>query len=307
MSGQQERHPTIISEKDSEPSAQAATTRFEREADSIERVFATLSMPVRVQGCQAQSDRVRYHLSPQSADFDTQVGDVLDHLAAALGSPSVRFARESSGPALDVESRISDSLPLLPLLDLLGEFQPLHLPLGMTTQGNPLVIDLSNPTSWHLLATGEADAGKSELMRTVAIAMALNSPPAAVRFLGIDATGRELALLEALPHRMADLALEPAYATELLDWLAAEIARRRLLAASPYQLFLFVDDLQWLCGSAIERIQERIHYLLAAGPSAGVHLIAAARSVNGEVDLDAEEGQHLLHAQAGGHRQSHGP
>ncbi len=296
MSRQQELSPAVMVQHH-KPAPGTVITRFEREADSIERVFATLAVPLRVQGGEMNGDRVRYHLSPGSVGLDAQVEGVLGQLAAVLGSPSVRLAREPSGLALEVERSSSDTLALLPLLDLLGKLQPLHLPLGMTTRGTPLVLNLGSAASWHLLATGTAAGGKSELLRSVAVGLALNSPPAEVQILGIDATGQELALLEAIPHGMTDIALERAYAAELIDWLAAETARRRLLGARRPHLFLFVDDLQWLEAAGVEDFQERFRWLLEAGPQTGVHLIAAARSLKGEACLDPDRTKQLVHAQ----------
>src|SRR3972149_3825812 len=133
---------------------------------------------------------------------------------------------QGRGLPLKVQHPSRENLRLLPRLDLLGEWPPLHLALGMGVDGRPLVIDIASPSSWHLLAAGEAASGKSELLRSALIALALGTAPLEGRWLGLDLSGRQLALLEAVPHALCELACEPRFADELLDWAVAQLPER---------------------------------------------------------------------------------
>ena len=80
------------------------------------------------------------------------------------------------------------------------------------------------PALW--LACGPRGGGKSSFLRTAALELALQFPPDRLRLAGIDPMGRELAVLESLPHMHLDLATNMSHAESILEWLAEEAAWR---------------------------------------------------------------------------------
>ncbi len=62
-----------------------------------------------------------------------------------------------------------------------------------------LTLDLSGPGG-HLAVVGAPQTGKSTLLRTLALALALSHTPAEVQLYGVDLGGGTLAVLEGLPH-----------------------------------------------------------------------------------------------------------
>jgi hypothetical protein len=246
---------------------------LEQEADSIERVLAALSLPIRVRGGQVREGRVRFRLSEQAIGLQRELEGALGAVAAALGSPQVGLARQGEGLSLEVQPAAERSLRLLPLLDLLGELPPLHLVLGMDQDGRPMVLDLASPSSWHLLVVGESGSGKSALLRSALIALALGAPPLEVRVLGIDLSGRELSPLEALPHALCELASEPRFARELLDWAVAQSQQDPSASSPRAHLVLWVDDLGSLAAAGIGGASSSLRFLLRGGPSAQLHLM----------------------------------
>jgi DNA segregation ATPase FtsK/SpoIIIE-like protein len=250
---------------------------LEHEADSIERVLGALSIPVRVRGGQVREGRVRFRLSEQAGGMQPQLKSALDAVAAALGTPQVELAREGSGLALEVHPAGEQALRLLPLLDLLRGQPPLHAALGMDLDGRPLVVDLAGPSSWHLLVVGAAGTGKSELLRSALIALALGTPPLEMRILGIDLTGRELSPLEALPHALCELATEPRFARELLDWAVAQVRSPSGDSSTRPHLMVWVDDVGSLASAGLSDAVASLRLLLQHGPAADVHLMLAGR------------------------------
>ena len=270
---------------------------FEQEADSIERVLAALSLPIRVRGGQIREGRVRFRLSEQASGMQPELKAALSAVAAALGAPQVGLEQHGSRLALEVQQSRGEDLQLLPLLDLLGELPPLHLALGMGMDGRPLVIDIASPSSWHLLAAGEAASGKSELLRSALIALALGTAPLEARMLGIDLSGRQLALLEAVPHALCELASEPRFADELLDWAVAQVRQRGASHRPQPHLVLWVDDLGSLASAGLNGVAARLRTLLKHGPAANVHLMAAGSPEQVQPLLDASR-DGAVHAQA---------
>lgn len=124
---------------------------------------------------------------------------------------------------------------------------PLRLPIGCDDDGLPVVLDLQESASGgdgpHGLIVGATGSGKSELLRTLLIAAAHQSPPEELAFLLVDYKGgAAFAELGRLPHTaglLTNLTADPQGVTRFCASLRAELRRRQraLLAAG-------VDDIR---------------------------------------------------------------
>ncbi len=167
---------------------------------------------------------------------------------------------------------------LLCLLDALGALPELTAVSGVDEAGSPVLLPLRSRYVWNLQVTGPASSGKSEWLRSLAVSLALTSTPERLQIAGIDLGGRELAVLESLPHAVADLATSLDAAHALLVRMNSEMDRRRRGAAPKLELALVVDDLGWAhrsegisCGALLGR-------LWAHGWESGIHVLAAGQS-----------------------------
>jgi DNA segregation ATPase FtsK/SpoIIIE-like protein len=249
-----------------------------QQADRIERALSSMALPAKVQGGRVGERWVRYHLTPVSGTQSHQVTQAADAIADAIGVMEVRVAKEPRGLSVEVPVQQGVELRLLPLLHALPNLAPLTAVVGMMTTGSPLLFNLNRRSTWNLLVTGAGGSGKSELIRSLMISLALTSRRSQVNFLGIDMGGRELAVLEALPHALTDLATEPGFARELILWLGLEIERRLATGIEQPHLVLVIDDLDWL---EREQDAEALSALIRIGRqgiAAGVHYLAACRS-----------------------------
>lgn len=201
---------------------------------------------------------VRYHLTPTGTT-------PAQRLRGAAGMVSVEVPLVEPG------------LRLLPLIRSLTGLRPLTAVVGLTADGQPLLLPLDRRPTWHLLAVGSAGTGKSELLRTLALSLAMTARPAQLRMLGVDIGGHELAVLESLPHLAADLATEPGAAARLLAWLARQADRRLAGRSQGPEWVLVLDDLSWLVTPEESIACAELHLLLTRGPDAGVHVVAARR------------------------------
>ena len=148
----------------------------------------------------------------------------------------------------------------------------------------------------HLMAAGAPRSGRSQLLRTIAAALALAHGCADVHLYGIDCGNGALLPLTGLPHCGAVVSRsETERATRLLSRLAAELSRRQeLLAAAGFasiteqrttapeaarlpHLFLLLDRWEGFTTTLGEHdggsLTEIITRILTEGASAGVHLI----------------------------------
>ncbi len=247
---------------------------LDRQADQIEATLSSLAVPARVEGGVVKEDRVQYHLSPAVGTQKEDLLRVADRFADGIGVDDLRVDQASEGFTVEVPFQRAAGLRLLPLLHAMGSLDPMSAAIGMTEDGQPLVLDFNLPGTWHVLITAPAGAGKSELLRTMLVSLALTTRNSQVRFMGIDLSGRELSLIEALPHALTDLATSPEYAAELLVWLSEEVDRRVMASFDRPHLMLFIDDLIDLLHTLGSESVQTIKHILARGAEAGVHLVA---------------------------------
>ncbi|MGH2627565.1 MAG: FtsK/SpoIIIE domain-containing protein, partial [Anaerolineales bacterium] len=113
-------------------------------------------------------------------------------------------------------------MPLLELEEALGSRAGLSPVVGVGDDGRPVLLDLSSRETSHALVQAPDGWGKSTLLRTVVGSLCLRARPWQVGLVGVDLSGRELSILEALPHRIAPLACDVSEAAGLLAWLEEE-------------------------------------------------------------------------------------
>lgn len=249
---------------------------FNRRAKMIEKALCSLHLPARVQGGQISASGIRYHLTPLTGFQAQQVYDIADKLAQAVGAYYVRVAEEGRGLMLDLPLNDEQDLLLLQVLKDHGNLLPLTAIVGLSTKGDPFCLNFCQENSWHLFAHGSSGTGKSELLRTVIVSTALNSRLSLVQFLGIDLSGRELTLIEGLPHGLADVACDPIYAQEMLQWLLELIERRNVNRIRSPHIILAIDGVD-LLGKSNERTHDLLKKIAHLGLKTGVHLFLTSR------------------------------
>jgi DNA segregation ATPase FtsK/SpoIIIE-like protein len=251
---------------------------LDQQADSIERALSSLDLPARVQGGQVGSHWVRYNLTPVSGTRADKVLQVAEQVAEAMGISGLRIAERSQGLTIDVPLQQGSELRLLPLLHSLPGLSASTAVVGMSIEGKPLLLNLSRPSTWNLLVYAPKGYGKSELIRTLMMSFALTSRRSQMSMLGIDIGGKELAVLESLPHALTDLATEPRFAEELLTWLSEEADRRLASGVASPHLVLLIDDLGWLTDRREENALAALKRIAHVGVEVGVHFLAAAQA-----------------------------
>lgn len=149
------------------------------------------------------------------------------------------------------DTPMSTELGLADLLDLGDpyEFDPadtweprpnrdrLRVKLGIQADGVPIEIDLKEPAQDgmgpHGLLIGATGSGKSELLRTLVLALAVTHPPSSLNFALVDFKGgATFTRLDTLPHTSAvitNLADELHLVDRMTDAINGELIRRQEL------------------------------------------------------------------------------
>jgi S-DNA-T family DNA segregation ATPase FtsK/SpoIIIE len=190
-------------------------------------------------------------LTSETIDGETELGDA-DEFGAA---PAEALARQLAPLRLTAgivgEQPLSAELGLAELLDL-GDpfsFDPtttwiqrpnrdrLRLRFGIRPDGTPVEIDLKESAQDgmgpHGLLIGATGSGKSELLRTLVLGLAVTHPPRSLNFALVDFKGgATFTRLDNLPHTSAvitNLADELHLVDRMTDALNGELLRRQEL------------------------------------------------------------------------------
>lgn len=249
---------------------------FDHQADRIEKVLSALDLPTRVQGGQVGQDRIRYHLAPVSNTLVHQVSAMSGKLAEAMGVYKVYVDEEEDGLVLDLLIEDDAHLRLIPLIMESANPLPVTSIVGISTQGKPLLINFRRSESWHLGIFTPYKTGKSELLRTLIFSLALCNRPSQLQFLGIDFSGKELSVIDALPHLLTQVANDQMHAEEIIQWVVEEIYDRKTKRVIYPDIFLVIDQLETVMDHS-DLLQKNLPFILHEGPLAGVHLMIASK------------------------------
>ncbi|MCF4120094.1 hypothetical protein L1785_03800 [Antribacter sp. KLBMP9083] len=173
------------------------------------------------------------------------------------------------------------------------------VPLGVGTDGAPVSIDLVADGP-HLLVAGTTGSGKSELLQSLILGLALGRSPADLALVLVDFKGGAgLGACGALPHvvgRVTDL--EAGLAARALAGLSAELRRRkatlarhgvadveRLPAGVLPRLVVVIDEFRALADDVPDFVPGLLR-VAAQGRSLGVHLVLATQRPAGAVGAD---------------------
>ncbi|WP_277209644.1 FtsK/SpoIIIE domain-containing protein [Isoptericola croceus] len=197
---------------------------------------------------------------------------------------------------------------VVPLADLLDGTDPAErwatatgwqVPLGRDAAGTPVTLDLVADGP-HLLVAGTTGSGKSELLQSLVLGLALSRSPADLALALVDFKGgASFGRCADLPHVVGQVTdLEPGLAGRALAGLRAELHRReRVLAerraaslddAPPGtlpRLVVVIDEFRALADDLPDFLPGLLR-IAAQGRSLGVHLVLATQRPSGAVSTD---------------------
>ena len=250
---------------------------LEFQSDRIERVLASHRVPVRVQGGTVTPRWIRFNFTPTLGAKIASIRNLTEELALALGAADVRLTREGESLALEVPRADAEPVRFLPLLRNLPALPPFTACLGLAEDGRPLLIRLPSPDVAHILVAGATGSGKTELMRTIIVSLAITYRPAQLQLALIDPKGRGFAPLARFRHCVGPIATRPDETLTLLDRLVAEMERRDREGVSQPRIVIAIDELTDLLTTSGKRVELALTRIAQRGREAGLHLLAGAQ------------------------------
>jgi S-DNA-T family DNA segregation ATPase FtsK/SpoIIIE len=179
-----------------------------------------------------------------------------------------------------------------------GTDRTLPLPMGVTINGDPLIIGLEDLP--HLLVAGTTGSGKSVFVNACIVGLCSMRRPDELKMVLVDPKRVEMAVYEKLPHILTPPVTDPKKAVHALAWAIREMERRySLFAASRVRnlpsyneivipkdrlpnIVIVVDELADLMMTAAKEVEEYICRLAQMARATGIHLMLATQrpSVN---------------------------
>ncbi|MCX7681929.1 MAG: DNA translocase FtsK [Anaerolineae bacterium] len=274
-------------------------SKLEFQADRIEAVLALNRIPARVTGGTVTPRWVSFQVLPAVGAKISRIKALSEELAAALDVPACRVSRRGAAVAVEVPRDDPQPVRLLPLYrQLQGEIPPATAILGLAEDGAPLLVRLPSPDVAHILVSGTTGSGKTVLLQTMILSLALANAPASqggagggVTMVLIDPKRQAFAPFEGLPHLARRVIWREEEAVEALHSLVRlmEVRSRESRQADRNTgehalstcilptCILFIDELADLLMSAGKRVQEPLTRLTQRGREAGIHVVAATQ------------------------------
>jgi len=263
--------------------------QVEMQSRQIEQVLANHEVPAGVSGGSIRPHWVSFDLASQlSGGWDKLrrlTGDLTGELATALGVPEVRLLRQNGTLRLAIMRNDPHPVDLLDLLDLLPECGGLSTALGLDHQGQPVILDLEQVDLHNVLVAGVSGAGKSSLMRSIAVSLALTCRQSQAQMAviglgsapsGITTRPNPLYPVNYLPHLLFPVATEVEEAIEALAYLQEEVAYRADNNINSPALIILIDDADMFLRRVGGSVASQLAALLHAPAGAGVRVIVGA-------------------------------
>ena len=277
--------------------------KLEFQSDRIEAVLALHKVPARVTGGTVTPRWVRFQVLPAVGAKISKIKGLSEELAAALDAPSCRVSRRGAAVSVEVPRDDPQQVRLLPLfrqLDACHEspatspatstrgstrggtlavddhrgIPPLTAILGLAEDGVPLLIRLPSPDVAHILTAGTTGSGKTVLLQTMILSLAMTNPRHRLALVLIDPKGHAFRLFEGLPHLARPVIREVEEMIEALQSLVRLMERRT--DPSP-RIVVVIDELADLLMVGGKAAQFALTRLTQRGREVGIHVIAATQ------------------------------
>lgn len=253
--------------------------QLELQSRQIERVFSTHQVPARVAGGQVETQSIRFDLQSHLESGLHRLRGLKHDLLSVLGVADVNLVKDDQGQwRLDIVRPHEPPVALLDLLPMLPDLLESTAVLGMDEEGSPLLLPFADPDITHVLVAGIEGSGKTSLLRTLAVSLAMTNRQSNFQLLVIDPdrpgkTNRQLAPLMFLPHLLSQVIAEPEEAGQTLQILVDEMHHRLKCETVRPTIVTLIDNVEALLGSGTEEVQAALAALLQRGAEAGIHLV----------------------------------
>jgi S-DNA-T family DNA segregation ATPase FtsK/SpoIIIE len=220
---------------------------------------------------------IRFDVTTSLGTRVRQVSSLAEEIAMALGVRSARVYRSGSTIHVEIPRDGPAEVALLPLCRRLARIPPLTAVLGLDSAGVPLLLRLPSPDVVHVLIAGTSGSGKTALLRSFLLSLALHNPQGHLQIVLLDPKGRGLSPLFDLPHLLVPPVLDVAETGPILQRLVEEMEWRDRQQRSTPHIIVAVDELADLMETGGATVESAMRRLAQRGREAGIHLVLATQ------------------------------
>ncbi|MCB9444926.1 MAG: DUF87 domain-containing protein [Ardenticatenaceae bacterium] len=258
--------------------------QLQLQSEQIERVFSQHQFSAQVAGGTVRSSLISFDLNSSLSQGWERLRGLTHELKSVLNVPEVRLSREDGQLKLYITRPESPPVALLDLLPLLPDLPPVTATLGLDENGRPVLLDFDNPDVSHVLIAGDTGSGKTSLLRTLALSLALKNRQSRLQLLVIDpetAVSRHsyaiLQPLSLLPHMLAGISYRLEEAVETLNFLHGEMEYRRQQQVKLPTIVVLIDKVDHLLETGGDVVLNPLQTLLQHGGGAGIHCVLSTQ------------------------------
>ena len=264
---------------------------LEYQADRVEAVLATHRAPGRVTGGTVGPRLIRFFLNPAPHTRFASIKRLTDDMALAMQVANLSVNRNKQGIVLEFSNPNPRPVNFTTLLPEVVPLPAATALLGLTADGLPLLARLSSPEVAHILVAGTTGSGKSGLLRTLALSLALGHDTDTLRMVCIDPKRRTFNALTGIPHLSRPPISDTGEALESLNSLIRVMEMRDRRGESPNmdargrvpRIVVLMDELADLMMQGGKLIAAALTRLLQRGREAGIHIVAATQRPSSQV------------------------
>ena len=206
-----------------------STDAIEENARALESVLGDFGVRGEIINAHPGPVVTLYELEPAPGIKSSRVIGLADDIARSMSKVSARVAvvpgRNAIGIELPNPKREKVLLRELLSADHYTDSQArLHLCLGKTIGGDPVIVDLARMP--HLLIAGTTGSGKSVAINTMILSLMYRLRPDDCRVIMIDPKMLELSVYDGIPHLLTPVVTDPKKAVVALKWAVREMEER---------------------------------------------------------------------------------
>ncbi len=241
---------------------------------------------------------VRFELQLAAGERSQKVASLSKDLARVLKLGHLHVVQHIPGKAvmgLEIPQKNRQPIPFLPLLSHIPSAYNLPLALGVTPQGDPVLLDLAQLP--HLLVAGATGAGKSVAMNVMLMSLMTTRTPDQLKLVLIDPKILEFACYKGRQHLAMPVITEPNHSVAALRWCVQVMQDRyqtlaqhqvqhirqyhakvgpKVASNMPY-LVVVIDELADLMLMTKKAVEEPIARLAQKARACGIHLVIATQ------------------------------
>jgi len=259
--------------------------RLEVQTSQIEKVFVHNEIAAEVNGGVVRSGAFRYEMKTHLRVGLDLLRIIKNDLITAMGVSDVRMKRENGRVRLSVGRSRPHAVDLLDLHAIAPAQEGVSVILGLDEEGRMILLNLADENLGNILVSGTSAAGKSGLLRTLAVSLALANRQSQVQMgiiaalsghNGFIARPNLVQPLNFLPHVLFPVVSSMEDSVEVLQFLTDEVTFREETGLDWPLLVILIDNADVLMDGGDYAISSLLTRLATASPAAGIRLILSA-------------------------------